>query len=76
MFIDDFSKYCYVFLLYSKDQVLDKLKIYKSEVENFCDIKLNASEVIKEVNICFLNFVNLLAFCMKLVLYINHNKMT
>ncbi|EOX94625.1 Uncharacterized protein TCM_004260 [Theobroma cacao] len=32
-FIDDFSKYCYVYLLHSKDEVLDKFKVYKSKVE-------------------------------------------
>ncbi|KAH9726106.1 hypothetical protein KPL70_008133 [Citrus sinensis] len=39
-FIDDFSKYCYVYLLHSKDQVLEKFKTYKNEVENFCDTKI------------------------------------
>lgn len=39
-------------------------------------LKLNASEVIKEMNMHFLNFVNLLALCMKLVLDIHDNKMT
>ena len=38
-FIDYFSKYCYVYLLHSKDQMLDK--IYKNKVENFYDIKIN-----------------------------------
>ena len=39
-FIDDFSKFCYVYLINSKDEVLDKFKIYKTEVENQCDIKI------------------------------------
>ena len=39
-FIDPFSTYCYVYLLHSKDQVLDKFKIYETEVENFCDTKI------------------------------------
>ena len=33
-FIDDFSKYCYVYLLHSKDQVIAMC------VENFCDTKI------------------------------------
>jgi len=33
-FIDYYYRYCYVFLLKSKDEVLDKFKIYKAEVEN------------------------------------------
>ena len=32
-FIDDYSKYCYVYLLKTKDEVLGNFKIYKAEVE-------------------------------------------
>ncbi|CAM8922385.1 unnamed protein product [Rhodiola kirilowii] len=32
-YIDDCSRFCYVYLLHSKDEALDKFKIYKSEVE-------------------------------------------
>nr|GFA53752.1 zinc finger, CCHC-type [Tanacetum cinerariifolium] len=32
-FIDDASRYCYVYLLHSKHEALDKFKIYKQEVE-------------------------------------------
>ncbi len=39
-FIDDFSKYCYVYLLNSKDDVLNRFKTYKNEVENQCDTKI------------------------------------
>ncbi|XP_077215490.1 uncharacterized protein LOC143850059 [Tasmannia lanceolata] len=35
-FIDDYSRYCYVYLLSHKDEVLEKFKIYKTEVENQC----------------------------------------
>lgn len=34
IFIDDCSKYCYVYLLHSKDETLDVFKPYKVEVEN------------------------------------------
>ena len=33
-FIDDCTKYCYVYLLKSKDEALDKFILYKNEVEN------------------------------------------
>ena len=36
-FIDDCSRYCYVYLLHSKDEALDKFKVYKSEVELQCE---------------------------------------
>ncbi|GKA03463.1 zinc finger, CCHC-type containing protein [Tanacetum coccineum] len=32
-FIDNYSRYCYVYLLHSKYEVLEKFRIYKSEVE-------------------------------------------
>lgn len=40
-FIDDASRYCYVYLLHSKDEALDKFKIYKQQVE------LHKNELIK-----------------------------
>ncbi|GKB98748.1 pol polyprotein [Tanacetum coccineum] len=33
-FIDDCTKYCYVYLLKSKDKAIDKFVLYKTEVEN------------------------------------------
>ena len=33
-FIDDSTKYCYVYLLRSKDEVVEKFVLYKNEVEN------------------------------------------
>ena len=38
-FINDYSRFCYVYLLHSKDEALDEFKIYKTEVE----LKLNNS---------------------------------
>ncbi|GKA08482.1 zinc finger, CCHC-type containing protein [Tanacetum coccineum] len=32
-FIDDASRFCYVYLLHAKDEALDKFKIYKTKVE-------------------------------------------
>ncbi|CAL2241227.1 unnamed protein product [Prunus armeniaca] len=33
-FIDDCSKYCYIYLIKTKDEVFNKFKVYKNEVEN------------------------------------------
>jgi len=33
-FIDDYSKFCYTYLLKSKDEVLDWFKVYKAKAEN------------------------------------------
>ena len=35
-FIDDCSRFCYVYLLSSKDEALDMFKTYKNEVELHC----------------------------------------
>ncbi|GJV41102.1 zinc finger, CCHC-type containing protein [Tanacetum coccineum] len=32
-FVDDASRFCYVYLLHSKDEALDKFKVFKTEVE-------------------------------------------
>ena len=39
-FIDDASRFCYLYLLSSKDEALDKFKIYKTEVELQLDLKI------------------------------------
>jgi hypothetical protein len=33
-FIDDYTRFCYVYLLKTKDEALHYFKIYKAEVEN------------------------------------------
>ena len=38
--IDDATRFCYVYLLKSKDQTLDYFKIYKAEVENQLERKI------------------------------------
>ena len=35
-FIDDYSRYMYLYLLCSKDEALDAFKVFKAEVENQC----------------------------------------
>ena len=39
-FIDDYSKFCYTYLLKSKDEVLNWFKVYKTEAENQLEWKL------------------------------------
>ena len=39
-FIDDCSKYCYVYLLHSKYEALNMFNIYKAGVENQLENKL------------------------------------
>jgi hypothetical protein len=39
-FIDDLSRYSYVYLLRSKDEAEEKFKIYKAEVENKLNVKI------------------------------------
>ena len=38
--IDDASRFCYVYLLQTKDEALDYFKIYKTEVENQLERKI------------------------------------
>jgi hypothetical protein len=39
--IDDATRFCYFYLLKTKDEMLDYFKIYKAEVENQLETKLN-----------------------------------
>ena len=39
-FIDDYSKFCYTYLLKSKDEVHDWFKVYKAEAENQLEKKI------------------------------------
>jgi len=39
-FIDDFSKYCYMYLVNHKSELFDKFKVYKTEVENQLERKI------------------------------------
>ncbi|KAD2805657.1 hypothetical protein E3N88_39034 [Mikania micrantha] len=39
-FIDDSTQYCYVYLLKSKDEAIDKFVLYKTEVENQLNKKI------------------------------------
>lgn len=37
-FINDFSRYCYVYLLHTKDETMEKFKIYRKEIELYCEL--------------------------------------
>ena len=39
-FVDDSTKYCYVYLLKSKDEAIEKFVLYKNEVENQLNKKI------------------------------------
>ena len=41
-FVDDCTKYCYVYLLKSKDKTIDKFVLYKNEVKNQLGHKIKA----------------------------------
>jgi len=47
-FIDDCTWFCYVYLLNSKDEILDKFKMFKTQVELNMNLSLNALEVTGE----------------------------
>ena len=58
-FIDDCSKFTYVYLLSNKDEAFECFKRYKAEVENQKGRKLNAFVVIEVVNIFHMNLISL-----------------
>ena len=74
-FIDDCSKHYFVYLIKSKDEVLDTFKTYKAEVENQLNIKKNRMEVknIKPLNL--LIFVHNMELFLKQLHHIHYNKM-
>jgi hypothetical protein len=44
-FTDDYSRYGYIHPIKERSEVLDKLKIFKAEVENQHDIKIKICHV-------------------------------
>ena len=40
-FIDDFSRYMYLYILYNKNEVLDAFEVFKAEVEKQCRKQIN-----------------------------------
>ena len=59
-FIDDCTRFCYVYLLKTKDEALHYFKVYKAEVENQLEKKIKRCGPIVGENISqmiFLSFV-------------------
>jgi hypothetical protein len=54
IFTDDFSRYGYIYPIKERSEALDKFKIFKGEVENQVDIK---------INICFIMRTRCRFFC-------------
>ena len=50
-FIDDYSRYDYLYLIHEKSQSLDVFKNFKAEVENQLSKKIKSSDLTMEVNI-------------------------
>src|SRR4051812_3459733 len=55
-FIDDASRFCYVYLLKSKDEALDSFKKYKSEVENQLEKKIKALHSDRGIQMSLIHF--------------------
>lgn len=51
MFIDNHSRYGYIYLINKKSQPLDKFKGYKSEVKTQLEGKIKTLLLIEDVNI-------------------------
>lgn len=58
-FIDDTSKYTYVYLLRTKDEAFEKFENYKTEVENLLNLKikvLRSDRVVEYMDSEFIKF--------------------
>jgi hypothetical protein len=64
--IDDASRYCYVYLLKTKDEALNCFKTYKAEDENLLEKKSNVLGPIMVVNI---SLMSLTYYVQNMVLY-------
>jgi hypothetical protein len=53
--IDDASRYCYVYLLKTKNEALNYFKTYKAEVENQLEKRSNVFGLIVMVNISLMS---------------------
>ncbi|XP_070054848.1 uncharacterized protein [Nicotiana tomentosiformis] len=52
-FIDDCTRYCYVYFLNSKDEAIESFKQYKNEVENQLNKKIKMIRIIESDNVEF-----------------------
>jgi GAG-pre-integrase domain/Integrase core domain len=47
-FIDDYSRYAYIYLIFEKSEALDKFKIFKAEVKNQHNLKIKVVRLDRE----------------------------
>ena len=73
-FIDDCTRFCYVYLLKTKDEALHYFKVYKAEVKNQLDLRRKSSVygLIAGENISQMNFLSF-ARCMELFMRGRHH---
>ena len=64
-FVDDSIKYCYVYLLKSKDKAIEKFVLYKNEVENQLNKKIKVLSEVVSMNRHLLTFVLNMGLYMK-----------
>ena len=64
LFIDDFSRMCWIGLLKHKDESFENFNIFKGLVENELDLKIKCLDLTEEENIYHMNsliFMNIMA---------------
>ena len=71
-FIDDCTRFCYVYLFKTKDEALHYFKVYKAEVENQLEKKINVCGPIMGKNISQMNFLSFMR-CMELFMRGRHH---
>ena len=71
-FIDDCTRFCYVYLLKTKDEALHYFKVYKAEVEIILRRKSSVCGPIAGENISQLNFLSF-TWCMELSMRGRHH---
>ena len=71
-FIDDCTRFCYVYLLKTKDEALHYFKVYKAEVENQLEKKIKRLRSNRGENISQMNFLSI-ARCMELFMRGRHH---
>ena len=72
IFIDDCTRFCYVYLLKTKDEALYYFKVYKVEVENQLEKKIKRLRSDRGGNIFQTNFLSF-ARCMELFMRGRHH---
>ena len=71
-FIDDCTRFCYVYLLKTKDEALHYFKVYKAEVENQFEKKIKRLWSDRGENISQMNFLSFVR-CMELFMRGRHH---